>query len=88
VTAIPHCSTTDRGNPTRRSKIRYLLQAKEAEFGAVVEFVDADAQNILDLFDLLNAGAHGEAGRYDLHQLLAIKQRVEDSLVFLSRIAA
>jgi len=88
VTAMPDCSTTDRGNPTRRSKIRYLLQAKEAEFGALVEFIDADVQNILDLFDLLNAGAHGEAGRYDLRQLLAIKQRVEDGLVFLSRIAA
>lgn len=88
LTTMPDCSTTDRGNPTRRSKIRYLLQAKEAEFGALVEFVDTDVQNILDLFDLLNAGAHGEAGQYDLCQLLAIKQRVEDGLVFLSRIAA
>ena len=87
LTAMPECSTTDRGNPTRRSKIRYLLQAKEAESSALVEFVDADVQNILELFDLLNAGAHGEAGRYDLSQLSAIKRRVEDGLVFLSRIA-
>ncbi len=53
-----------------------------------VAFVEADVQNIIELFDVLNAGTHGPAGKYDLVTLASIKKRVEDGLVFLARIAA
>ncbi len=87
LSAIPDCRRTDQGNPTRRSKIRYLLQEKGIECDELATFVDTDIKNIIELFDLLNAGTHGDAGQYDLRELSAIKRRVEDGLVFLCRIS-
>lgn len=84
----PDCQTTDRGNPTRREKIRYLLETKDIENEALVTFVDEDIGNVIELFDVLNAGTHGESGRYDLNALRAIKARIEDGLQFLTRISA
>ena len=84
----PNCQTTDRGNPTRREKVRYLLEMKNIENEELVEFVDEDINNIIELFDVLNAGTHGHSGRYDLNVLRAIKARVEDGLHFLAWISA
>lgn len=85
---IPECARTDQGVPTRRSKIQFLLEGKGVPNDILVDFVEADIQNIIDLFDVLNAGTHGPAGKYDLATLVSIKKRVEDGLVFLARIAA
>lgn len=85
---LPACSTTDLGNPTRRSKIQYLLEMKGLTDAVYVDFASEDVDNILELFGILNAGTHGTSGRYDLATLLAIKRRVEDGLQFLARIAA
>lgn len=88
VNAIPDCPKTDQGTPMRRSKIRFLLERKGVNNDDQVAFVEADVQNIIELFDVLNAGTHGPAGKYDLVTLASIKKRVEDGLVFLARIAA
>jgi hypothetical protein len=45
--------------------------------------VDADVDNVLDLFGIVNAGTHGVAGTYDIDALTAIKRRVEDAIRFL-----
>jgi hypothetical protein len=84
---IPDCRKTERGNPTRRTKIQFLLEQKGLKSEDLLEFVDADIENILDLFGILNAGTHGPVGKYDLRTLGTIKRRVEDGLVFLARIA-
>lgn len=86
--AIPECPRTDRGNATRRAKIAYLLLQKGIDLPEAAEFADEDIGNIMDLFEVLNAGTHGASGRFSLHLLASIKQRVEDGLVFLSRLAA
>lgn len=85
---IPNCPRTDQGVPTRRSKIQFLLEGKGVKNDDLVEFVEADVENIIELFNVLNAGTHGPAGKYDLLTLASIKTRVEDGLVFLARIAA
>jgi hypothetical protein len=87
-TSLPEAERTERGNATRRSKIEFLLLQKGVLLGEMAEFASEDIGNIIDLFDILNAGTHGPAGRYDVRTLGAIKQRVEDGLIFLSRLAA
>lgn len=88
LTAIPNCPRTDRGDATRRSKMQFLLAQKGVNMAELADFASDDIGNVLELFDLLNSGTHGAAGRYDLPALGAIKRRVEDGLLFLSRLAA
>lgn len=83
----PNCETTDRGNPTRKEKIKYLLSNKNL-VEAVVEFTDNDISNVLELFHVLSEGTHGEAGKYSMSKLNAVKKRVEDGLYFLCCIAS
>lgn len=86
--ALPSCPRTERGNATRRSKMAYLLTQKGVSLDALTDFADEDIGNVIDLFDLFNSGTHGASGRFDLSALGAIKRRVEDGLLFLSRLAA
>lgn len=86
--ADPGCPRTERGNATRRGKIAYLLRQRGVELSEATIFADEDIGNIMELFDILNSGAHGRVGHFDLGALVAIKRRVEDGLVFLSRLAA
>lgn len=83
---IPNCDTTDRGNPTRRSKIRYFLRRQGMMDLPLEEFVESDMENILQLFRVFNDGTHGSAGAFDLIQLNAIRKRVEDGILFLAEI--
>jgi len=85
---MPNCEKTERGNATRRSKIKYFLNKKGIDDGNVEVFVDNDIENILELFHILSSGTHGAAGQYSFNQLAAIKKRVEDGLIFLCEIAA
>lgn len=84
--ALPGCAATDRGNPTRRSKIKYFLHRQGMLEEALEDFIEKDMQNIVELFHVFNDGTHGSAGTYDFVQLSAIKKRVEDGIVFLSEI--
>lgn len=84
--ALPGCDTTPQGNPTRRSKIYFLLQNRALENDAFQTFIDQDIDNVIELFAVFNAGAHGPAGRLEFEQLLLLKKRVEDALIFLTSI--
>jgi hypothetical protein len=85
--AMPDCEKTDRGNASRRAKIKFFLTRKGFVDGDVETFIDDDITNILELFHTLSVGTHGAAGRYTMNQLAAIKKRVEDGLIFLCDIA-
>lgn len=82
----PDCPTTERGTPTRRSKIQFFLDRKELPDVDLEEFVEQDLANVVTLFDVLNEGTHGSAGKFNLHQLSTIKRRVEDAIMFLYQI--
>lgn len=83
---LPTCDRTERGNPTRRSKIRYFLHRQGMPEATLEEFVENDMENIVQLFRVFNDGTHGSAGTFDLSQLNAIKKRVEDGIMFLTEI--
>lgn len=85
--ADPNCSLTERGTPTRRAKIGYLLSRQQLTDDALETFIDDDIENILSLFQVFNDGTHGSAGKYGMSQLKLIKNRVEHGLQFLVRFA-
>jgi hypothetical protein len=83
--ALPNCPLHE-GRPTRRSRIQFALRRKGLIAEPLEQFVDTDVDNILELFKVFNDGTHGSAGRFGFEQLRAIKTRVEDGIVYLSRI--
>lgn len=85
---FPNCDKTERGNATRRWKIKYFLNKKGIELKGAEEFIDNDIDNILELYHILSDGTHGYAGRYTFIQLKAIKKRVEDGILFLCNIVS
>lgn len=87
IAAMPDCERTpQQGTPTRRAKIRYFLHMKGMDNGELEAFVESDMNNVVELFNVFNEGTHGAAGTFDLPQLQAIRQRVEDGIMFLSRL--
>ena len=84
--ANPNCEKLEDGTPTRRAKVRYLVSVNLGEYDSIAEFVESDVKDVLALFRVFNDGTHGRAGRFDIARLLAIKQRVEGAIVFLSRL--
>ncbi len=81
----PKCQKTQNGNATRREKINYMMRHIEID-SCVIDFAEADIENILELFHVLSDGTHGEAGRYELQKLLQVKKRVEQGINFLCEI--
>jgi len=86
ISLMPECERTDQGKPTRRAKIKFFLYAKGMTDETFEEFVEQDMENIIELFRVFNDGTHGSAGKFNLHQLSAIKKRVEDGILFLSQL--
>jgi hypothetical protein len=87
LTADPKCEITpERGTPTRRSKIRYLLSRKGITDSSADTFIEADIDNVVSLFPSLNQGTHGVAGRFNIPQLSALRTRVESSIYLLTSI--
>ena len=84
--ANPSAARTERGSPTRRSRVDFCLNRTDSFDDSLAAFVDADIKNVITLFDEFNRGTHGPAGRFDLVQLRAIKLRVEDAVRFVSRV--
>lgn len=82
VAADPSCRLAD-GRVARRAKITFCLTRKNLQGGSLASMLDADVDNVLDLFGIVNAGTHGKAGTYDIDALTAIKRRVEDAIRFL-----
>lgn len=84
--SFPDCDKTDNGAPTRRWKIKQILVNAGILNEAAIEFVDEDVKNVLQLFRVFNDGTHGSSGRYEINKLLAIKERVENGILYLSKI--
>lgn len=88
MASTPDCPKDNNGRPTRRARIHHLLCAKNLASAELVEFVDEDIENVIELFGLLNKGTHGNAGALGLSFLLSMKRRVEDAIIFVTRITA
>lgn len=85
--ALPGHQTDQSGRPTRRSRIRFLLHRKGMTDDALEAFVEDDITNVIELFELLNKGTHGEAGSFGRARLVAVKKRVEQALAFVTEVA-
>jgi hypothetical protein len=83
---FPNC-TLHEGKPSRREKIKYLLSAKSIINQPMVEFIDADVEELLTFFRNLNDGTHGSTGTFNVQQLLKIKKRAEDSILFITALS-
>lgn len=81
--AEPTCARTDKGVPTRRSKVRFLLRRKGIEEDSIEDLVEEDVDNVLGLFREFNDGTHGHAGRFTITQLNALRIRVESAIGFI-----
>jgi hypothetical protein len=88
LAANPNADRTHDNRVTRRARIRHCLQRNGHYSTELAAFVDDDIDNVIDLFGEFNTGTHGEAGKFSLGQLAALKRRVEDAIVFLHRIVA
>lgn len=84
----PNCARTPQGSVSRRARVRHCLNRRGGYDSALEEFIEADMDNVLSLFDEFNSGTHGHAGRFDMTGLTVIKMRVEGAIQFVSRIAS
>jgi hypothetical protein len=88
LAADPECVRTPHGSVSRRARVRHCLNRRGGFDPALEDFIEADFDNVLSLFSEFNSGTHGEAGRFDLNALVAIKLRVEGAIQFVSRIGS
>jgi hypothetical protein len=82
----PDCPKTDEGDVSRRARVRFILRSRGICDDAFEGFVDKDIDDVVRLFREFNDGTHGSAGTFGLKQLVALKIRVEDALLFVHRI--
>ena len=85
---FPDCQVTPRGTPTRRSKVHYCLERRGLADVLLESFVETNIKDLTVLFDDLNSGAHGSAGKFTFEQLSTIKTRVEDAVDFICEIVS
>ena len=85
---FPDAERTEQGTPTRREKIRFCLARTGREDSLVEDFVEANIKDLSALFQDLNAGTHGPAGKFSPSQLLAVKTRAEDAIGFVCAVVA
>jgi hypothetical protein len=83
----PNCELTPNGTPSRRSKIRFLLNRKGADSPEMLGFVEKDIDDIIQLFHVFNEATHGSAGKHGFARLQSIRQRVEGGIMFLAAVA-
>ncbi len=86
LTRFPNCDKTEKGQPTRRWKIKHILVNAGIVSEEAMDFVDEDIRNILELFRVFNDGTHGSSSKYEFTKLVAIKERVESGISYLSAI--
>jgi hypothetical protein len=84
----PACGRTDKGVPTRRAKVGYLLRRKGIDETPIEDLVEEDMDNVLGLFREFNNGTHGHAGRFTITQLSALRIRVESAIGFIHALCA
>ena len=85
---FPDCQATERGTPTRRAKVHYCLDRSGLANVFLEDFIETNIKDLTILFEDLNSGAHGAAGKFPLEQLVAIKGRVEDAIDFICEIVS
>lgn len=88
VAANPLCDKTDKGVPTRRARVSYLLHRKGIDEEDIESLVEEDMDNVLTLFRDFNSGTHGHAGRFTITQLNALRIRVESAIGFIHTVCA
>ncbi|MDN5725253.1 MAG: hypothetical protein L0G99_04875 [Propionibacteriales bacterium] len=86
IAAEPNYIKTPNGGVSRRAKIRYCLDRSGNAVTEMVEFVDADIDGVIALFDDFNNGTHGAAGRFPMTELVVLKERVEKAVKFIHRL--
>lgn len=86
--ADPGCEVTDKGVPTRKAKINYLLRRQGVTVSDLADVVEDDVRNVLALFRTFNDGTHGHAGRFSITELTAIRTRVESAIGFIHQVTA
>lgn len=87
IAANPDYPKTPDGDVSRRARIWHCVAASGYSDESFVDFVDDDIENVIDLFREFNSGTHGDAGKFSIGQLVALKQRAEDAIVYVCRIA-
>ena len=85
---FPNCELTELRTPTRRAKVQYCLDRGGLSNLLLESFVDTNIKDLTILFQDLNSGAHGSAGKFTLEQLRAIKTRVEDAIDFICAVVS
>lgn len=88
LTANADAEKTPDGSVSRRARIRHCLQRRGLFASELVDFVEADVDDVIALFGEFNSGTHGAAGRFTLDQLRTLKVRVEHAIGFLYRLVA
>jgi len=83
--ANPNAPLTDQGSVSRRARVMYCLERRGSPDPSLAAFIEADIQDVVVLFREFNNGTHGDAGAFDLGQLRAIKNRVEDAIRFVAQ---
>lgn len=83
LAADPNAARTGDGKLTRRARIQYCLDRRNLDLEGLGEFVDDDIDNVVSLFGEFNDGTHGSAGRFTTRQLVALKTRVEDAVLYI-----
>lgn len=63
------------------------MNRKSIVYNSFKNFVESDINDLIILFRNLNDGAHGNAGRFGIVQLLKLKKRSEDSILFITSFA-
>lgn len=86
--AQPACDRTDKGVPTRRAKVVFLLWRKGIDESPIEDLIEEDLNNVLGLFREFNNGTHGHAGRFTITQLNALRIRVESAISFIHALCA
>ena len=84
--ADPNYIKTPQGGVSRRAKIHYCLTRSHIDVTEMVEFVDADIDGVIALFDDFNHGTHGASGRFPMTELIVLKERVERAVKFLHQL--
>ena len=85
---FPDAPLTGRGNPTRRARVQFCLHRNGLADTYLESFIEANIKDLNILFDDLNSGTHGAAGKFSFQQLIGIKKRAEDSIEFICEIAS
>lgn len=61
---------TPNGGVSRRAKIHHVLARSGNAVAEMVEFVDADIDDVITLFNDFDHGTHGTAGRFPMTELI------------------